>query len=227
VPAERKQDQIRVYVVDDHPLVRGALRDLLTAERDIELTGEAATLDEARAGIAEKEPDVVLLDLRFPEGSGLDLCLELRDQPTEVLVLTSSVDPREVLEAVEAGAAGYLLKSADVDEYVQAVRDVAGGRSVVDPTVMGHLLERIRSPSTADRLGTLTAQESRILDHLAEGLSNRDIASKIGTTEKTVKNHVSIILRKLELDNRTQAALFVAARRRPPNQGETGSSHID
>lgn len=227
MPPERKQDQIRVYVVDDHPLVRGALRDLLTGERDIELTGEAATLDEARVGIAEKEPDVVLLDLRFPEGSGLDLCQELRDRPTKVLVLTSSVDPGEVLEAVEAGAAGYLLKSADVDEYVQAVRDVAQGRSVVDPAVMGHLLERIRSPSTADRLATLTAQESRILDHLAEGLSNRDIAGKIGTTEKTVKNHVSIILRKLELENRTQAALFVATRRRPPNLGETGPSHID
>jgi DNA-binding NarL/FixJ family response regulator len=227
VPAERKKDQIRVFVVDDHPLFRRALHDLLTAESGIELAGEAATLDEARVGIAEQEPDVVLLDLRFPEGSGLDLCLELRDQPSEVLVLTSSVDPREVLDAVEAGAAGYLLKSADVDEYVQAVRDVAEGRSVVDPGVMGHLLDRIRSPSTADRLGTLTAQESRILDLLAEGLSNRDIAGRIGTTEKTVKNHVSIILRKLDLANRTQAALFVAERRRPSNRDETGSPHTD
>ena len=106
-------------------------------------------------------------------------------------------------------------------EYVQAVRDVAEGRSVVAPAVMGHLLERIRSPSTADRLGTLTAQESRILDHLAEGLRNRDIASRIGTTEKTVKNHVSTILRKLDLDNRTQAALFMAERHRASSGGET------
>ncbi|MGH2691764.1 MAG: response regulator [Actinomycetota bacterium] len=226
MPAERKQDQIRVFIVDDHALVRHALRDLLTAESDIQLTGEAATLDEAREGIAEKKPDVVLLDLRFPEGSGLDLCLELRDQPPEVLVLTSSADPREVLDAVEAGASGYLLKSADIEEYLQAVRDVAGGRSVVDPAVMGHLLDRIRSPSTADRLESLTAQERRILDHLAEGLSNREIAQRIGTTEKTVKNHMSTILRKLELENRTQAALFMAERRGQSNRGETGDPQL-
>ena len=106
-PTEPTSETISVLIVDDHELVRRALRDLLAAESDITLTGEAATLDEARAAIAEQEPDVLLLDLRFPEGSGLDLCLELRDRPTEVLVLTSSVDPREALEAVEAGAAGY------------------------------------------------------------------------------------------------------------------------
>jgi DNA-binding NarL/FixJ family response regulator len=179
----------------------------------MKLVGEASELDEARAGITKHKPDVVLLDLRFPEGSGLDLCIELRDEPTEVLVLTSSADPREVLDAVEAGAAGYLLKNADVDEYLQAIRDVAQGRSVIDPAVMGHLLERIRSPSTADLLDTLTAQELRILDHLAEGLSNREIAERIETTEKTVKNHMSGILRKLGLENRTQAALFMAGPR--------------
>jgi DNA-binding NarL/FixJ family response regulator len=216
------QDQIRVFIVDDHSLVRRALRDLLAAEKDMELIGEAATLDEARSGIAEHDPDVVLLDLRFPDGNGLDLCLELRDRPTEVLVLTSSADPREVLDAVEAGAAGYLLKSADVDEYLQAVRDVAQGKSVVDPAVMGHLLERIRSPSTADRLEGLTPQERRILEHLSGGLSNREIASNIGTTEKTVKNHVSTILKKLGLDNRTQAALFMAEQRGRSGGGEGG-----
>ena len=128
-------------------------------------------------------------------------------------MLTSSADPREVLDAVEAGASGYLLKSAEVEEYLEAVRAVAQGRSVVDPAVMGHLLERIRSPSTADHLQTLTAQERRILDHLGDGLSNREIAKQIGTTEKTVKNHVSSILRKLDLENRTQAALFIAEHR--------------
>lgn len=213
MPAKAKP-RIRVFIADDHTLIRRALRDLLSAEKDIELAGEAATLDEARAGIAKNEPDVVLLDLRFPEGNGLDLCLELRDQVPSVLVLTSSADPREVLEAVEAGASGYLLKSADVDEYLQAIRDVARGRSVIDPAVAGHLLERIRSPSTADRLAVLTAKERDLLDHLAEGLGNREIAARIGTTEKTVKNHVSHILRKLELDNRTQAALFIAQHRR-------------
>ncbi|MGH2711988.1 MAG: response regulator [Actinomycetota bacterium] len=211
--APSESGQIRVLIVDDHALVRRALRDLLTPEEDIEVIGEASTLDEARAAIAEQSPDVVLLDLRFPEGNGLDLCIELRDGPIEVLVLTSSADPREVLDAVEAGASGYLLKSAEVEEYLQAVRDVAQGRSVIDPSVMGHLLERIRSPSTADRLETLTPQERRILDHLSEGLSNREIAGQIGTTEKTVKNHVSSILRKLELENRTQAALFIAGHR--------------
>lgn len=214
MPAKPKRSQIRVFVVDDHTLVRRALRELLSAEKDIELAGEAATIDEARAGIAKGQPDVVLLDLRFPEGSGLELALELRDQGPSVLVLTSSVDPREVLDAVEAGASGYLLKSADVDEYLQAIRDVAQGRSVIDPAVAGHLLERIRSPSTADRLSALTSKERDLLDHLAEGLSNREIAARIGTTEKTVKNHVSNILRKLELDNRTQAALFIAEHRR-------------
>lgn len=215
------EDQIRVFIVDDHTLVRHALRDLLSGETDIELIGEAATLDEARTGIAEQEPDVVLLDLRFPEGNGLDLCLELRDRHPEVLVLTSSADPSEALEAVQAGASGYLLKSADVDEYLQAVREVAHGRSVVDPSVMGHLLDRIREPSAADRLDDLSAQERRILDLLAEGVSNREIAERIGAAEKTVKNHVSTILRKLELENRTQAALFAAERRRPSNRGET------
>ena len=206
-------DRIRVLIADDHALVRHALRDLLSGEKDIELTGEATTLDEARSAIAAQSPDVLLLDLRFPDGNGLDLCLELRDGPIEVLVLTSSADPREVLDAIEAGASGYLLKSAEVEEYLEAVRAVAQGRSVVDPAVMGHLMERIRSPSTADRLQTLTAQERRILDHLSEGLSNREIATQIGTTEKTVKNHVSSILRKLDLENRTQAALFIAENR--------------
>lgn len=212
-----------MFIVDDHTLVRHALRDVLTAESDIELTGEAATLDEARAGIADQQPDVVLLDLRFPEGSGLELCLELRDRVPQVLVLTSSADPREVLDAVEAGASGYLLKSADIEEYLQAVRDVAAGRSVVDPAVMGHLLDRIRSPSTADRVRTLSAQERRILEHLAEGFSNRDIAERIGSAEKTVKNHVSTILRKLELENRTQAALLMAEHRRGSGREDEGS----
>jgi two-component system, NarL family, response regulator DevR len=221
-PTPRVIEPIRVFVVDDHSLVRRALRDLLTAEDDMELAGEAATLDAARVGIGEQEPDVVVLDLRFPEGSGLDLCLELRDKPPQVLVVTSSADPREVLEAVEAGATGYLLKSADSDEYLQAVRDVAGGRSVVDPAVVGQLLDRIKSPSAADRLDSLTAQERRILDHLSEGMSNRDIASKVGTTEKTVKNHMSGILRKLGLENRTQAALFMAERRGRPSHPEQG-----
>lgn len=206
-------DKIGVFVVDDHTLFRRALHDLVAAEADMRIAGEAATLDEARIGIAERQPDIVLLDLRFPEGTGLDLCIELRDEPQEVLVLTSSADPREVLQAVEAGASGYLLKSADVEEYVQAIRDVAHGRSVVDPAVMGHLLERIRSPSTADRVGSLTPQEGRVLEHLAEGVSNREIAERVGTTEKTVKNHVSTILRKLGLENRTQAALFMAEQR--------------
>lgn len=220
LPAEM-EGQIRVFIVDDHTLVRHALRDLLSSETDIELIGEAATLDEARTGIAERDPDVVLLDLRFPEGNGLDLCLELRDRRPEVLVLTSSADPAEALNAVQAGASGYLLKSADIDEYLQAVREVAQGRSVVDPSIMGHLLDRIRSPSSEDRLSDLSAQERRILDLLAEGLTNREIAERIGAAEKTVKNHVSTILRKLELENRTQAALFAAERRRSPNQGET------
>jgi DNA-binding NarL/FixJ family response regulator len=221
-PKNQHTEQIKVFVVDDHSLVRLALRDLLTAERDMKLVGEAATLAEARVGIAEKEPDVVLLDLRFPEGSGLDLCLELRDQPPKVLVLTSSVDPGEAVQAVEAGAAGYLLKNADVDEYVQAVREVAGGGSVVDPTVMGHLLDRIRSPAATEGLDSLTAQERRILDHLGEGLSNKEIGDQMGTTDKTVKNHVSQILRKLGLDNRTQAALLIAQHRGPSGSPEPG-----
>jgi two-component system response regulator DevR len=219
VPAEH--DLIRVFIVDDHTLVRHALRDLLSAEDDIQLIGEASSLDEARTAIAEQNPDVVLLDLRFPEGSGLDLCLELRERHPEVLVLTSSADPREALDAVQAGAAGYLLKSADVDEYLHAVREVAEGRSVVDPAVMGHLLDRIREPAAEDLFEDLSAQERRILDLLAEGLSNREIAGRIGSAEKTVKNHVSTILRKLELENRTQAALFAAGRKPSPNRAET------
>jgi two-component system, NarL family, response regulator DevR len=201
---------IRTFVVDDHELIRRALHDLLSAEDDIDVVGEAASVEEASREIPQSRPDVVVLDLRLPDGEGIDVVHRVRDAvpDTRWLVLTSFDDPSEVRAAVEAGAAGYLLKDTASTECVRAVRRVAGGQGVLDPTVARHLIDRGHGPEAA--LARLTPQEHRVASLLAEGLTNRQIGARLGLAEKTVKNHVSAVLTKLGAANRTEAALRAA-----------------
>jgi two-component system response regulator DevR len=208
-------DRITAFVVDDHELIRRALFDLLSAEPDIDVVGEAASVEEAVREIPKHRPDVVVLDLRLPDGAGVDVVPQVREQTpdTRWLVLTSFDDPAEVRAAVEAGAAGYLLKDTASTECVRAVRQVAAGRGVLDPSVAQHLLDR--GQGSADDLAKLTPQEQRVASLLAEGLTNRQIGERLGLAEKTVKNHVSAVLTKLGVANRTEAALR-AARSLPP-----------
>jgi two-component system, NarL family, response regulator DevR len=204
-------EAIRAFMVDDHELIRRALHDLLSAESDIDVVGEAGSVEEAAGAILERRPDVVVLDLRLPDGTGVELIERVRDRVpgTRWLVLTSFDDPGDVRATVEAGAAGYLLKDTASIDCVQAVRRVASGQRVLDPTVAQHLLDRSHHGPEAD-LAKLTPQEHRVASLLAEGLSNRQIGHRLGLAEKTVKNHVSAVLTKLGAANRTEAALRAA-----------------
>lgn len=203
-------EQIRAFLVDDHELMRRALYDLLSAEPDIDVVGEAGSVDEASRLIPERQPDIVLLDLRLPDGEGTEVCRRVADRTpnTRWLVFTSFDDPSEVRAAVEAGASGYLLKDAAPADCVRAVREVAEGRGMLDPTVARHLIDH---PQDAEpHLSRLTPQEQRVASLLAEGLTNRQIGERLGLAEKTVKNHVSAVLTKLGAANRTEAALRAA-----------------
>jgi two-component system response regulator DevR len=203
-------EAIRTFLVDDHELIRRALRELLSAEPDIQVVGEAGSVAEASERIPEERPDVVILDLRLPDGQGTEVCRRVGSQmpKTRWLVLTSFDDPGEVREAVEAGASGYLLKDSAAEACVAAIRQVSEGRGVLDPTVAGHLLDR--APEQVTDLARLTPQEQRVASLLAEGLTNRQIGERLGLAEKTVKNHVSAVLTKLGAHNRTEAALRAA-----------------
>lgn len=198
-------ENLRVFLVDDHELIRRGLRDLVGSEPDLEVVGEAGTVRQAVQEIPEATPDLVLLDLRLPDGTGADVCRELapRLPETRFLVLTSFADRDDVLDAVGAGAAGYLLKDSPSDQCLTAIRDVARGSSLLDPSVAGRLLEGGGGP----RLERLTPQERKVVELLAEGLTNRQIGERLGLAEKTVKNHVSGLLPKLGAANRTEAAL--------------------
>jgi len=202
---------IRVFVVDDHELIRRGLRDLLDAELDVTVVGEAGTVREALAGVESSTPDVVLLDLRLPDGDGAEVCRSVvsAHPGVQCVVLTSFADDREIMEVLQAGATGYVMKSARAGEVLKAIHEAMAGRSMIDPTITGRLLDRIRAPEP-DPLASLTPQERRVLALVAEGHSNREIASRMALAEKTVKNHVSNLLAKLDLDNRTEAALFGA-----------------
>jgi two-component system, NarL family, response regulator DevR len=203
-------EPIRTFLVDDHELIRRALRELLAAEKDIDVVGEAGSVAEASERIPDARPDVVVLDLRLPDGQGTEVVRNVSGRVPDAkwLVLTSFDDPAEVRDAVEAGATGYLLKDQAAEATVSAVRQVAEGRGVLDPTVAGHLLDRGQEPA-AD-LAKLTPQEQRVASLLAEGLTNRQIGDRLGLAEKTVKNHVSAVLTKLGAQNRTEAALRAA-----------------
>jgi two-component system, NarL family, response regulator DevR len=210
-------EPIRVFLLDDHEIVRRGLRELLEAESDIEICAEAGTAEEALARIPPTAPDVAVLDVRLPDGDGVEVCREVRSRHPEIkcLMLTSYSDDEALFEAIMAGASGYLLKQIRGTDLVDAVRRVASGQSLLDPSVTASVLERLRSgPETDERLQRLTDQERRILDLIAEGLTNRQIAERVHLAEKTVKNYVSNLLAKLGMERRTQAAVY-ATRLRP------------
>jgi two-component system response regulator DevR len=210
---------IRVFLLDDHEIVRRGIADLVDAEPDISVVGEAGTAAEALARIPAVRPDVAVLDARLPDGSGIDVCRDIRSALPEVrcLILTSYDDDDAVFAAVMAGAAGYLLKQIRGSSLLDAIRQVAAGRSLLDPGVTERLLSRLRDGAPQDqRLASLTEREREILDLIAEGLTNRQIGERMFLAEKTVKNHVSGLLAKLGMQRRTQAAVFGAQLRRPP-----------
>ncbi|WP_031467592.1 response regulator [Sciscionella sediminilitoris] len=204
---------IRVLLVDDHELVRRGLRDLLDSEPGITVIGEAASVTEARTRAAADPPDVAVLDMRLPDGTGAQLCAELRalPSPPACIVLTAFDDEPALFAAIEAGAAGYLLKQVRGQDMVTGVREVAAGRSLLDPATTAHVLHHLREP---DALAELTERERAVLELLGEGLTNREIAERLVLAEKTVKNHVTSVLGKLGLTRRTQAIAWMS--RRPP-----------
>jgi two-component system response regulator DevR len=208
---------VRVFLVDDHEVVRRGVSDLLQAEPDITVVGEAGSVREAMARVPAAQPDVAVLDVRLPDGDGVTLCRDLRqDNPgLACLMLTSFGDDDAMLNAVIAGAAGYVLKDVRGNDLVSAIRTVAAGGSLLDPHAVSVLLDRIRTPKAQDPLDVLSDQERRTFALVGEGLSNREIADRMSLAEKTVKNYVSSVLSKLGMQRRTQAALF-AAEIRPP-----------
>ncbi|HET7195585.1 MAG TPA: response regulator transcription factor [Nocardioides sp.] len=206
-------DPIRVFLLDDHEVVRRGLRDLLEGEGDIEIVGESGTAREATARIPALRPDVAVLDARLPDGSGIDVCRDIRstDPSIKALILTSYDDDEALFAAIMAGAAGYVLKQIDVGDLVDSVRRVAAGQSLIDPHLMARVLERVRSgPPEHEELAGLTDQERKILALIAEGMTNRQIGERLFLAEKTVKNYVSSILSKLGLERRTQAAVLAS-----------------
>ncbi|MET0726863.1 MAG: response regulator transcription factor [Acidimicrobiales bacterium] len=204
---------IRVFLLDDHDVVRRGLRDLLEAEDDIEVVGEADRAEQAVRRIAALRPDVAVLDVRLPDGDGVEVCREVRSHNPDVvcLMLTSFSDDEALFDAVMAGAAGYLLKQVRENDLVAAIRTVAAGGSLLEPAAIQNILNRVRSGNEDDqRLGVLTAQERKIFDLIGKGMTNRQIGDEIFLAEKTVKNYVSSVLMKLGMERRTEAAAYAA-----------------
>jgi len=204
---------IRVFLCDDHDVVRRGLRDLLEAEDDIEVVGEADRAEQAVRRIGALRPDVAVLDVRLPDGDGVEVCRDVRSANPEIacLMLTSFSDDEALFDAVMAGAAGYLLKQVRENDLVSAVRTVAAGGSLMDPATIQNVLNRVRAGNEDDqRLGVLTAQERKIFDLIGQGLTNRQIGDQVFLAEKTVKNYVSSVLMKLGMERRTEAAAYAA-----------------
>ncbi|WP_433234773.1 response regulator transcription factor [Actinomadura nitritigenes] len=211
--AARGTRTIRVFLLDDHEVVRRGVAALLSAEDDIEIVGEAATAEHALARIPAARPDVAILDVRLPDGDGVEVCREIRSQMPELacLMLTSFDDEDALFEAVMAGAAGYVLKQIHGSDLVGAVRTVASGQSLLDPRSTARMLQRIRArQEKQDPLKDLTDQERHILELIGEGLTNRQIGERLFLAEKTVKNYISSIFTKLGMSRRTQAAALAA-----------------
>ena len=216
---------LRLLVVDDHEVVRQGLVALLDRREAFEVVAEAGTAAEAVQQARRHEPDIVIMDVRLPDGSGVEACREIRaDRPaTRVVMLTSYPDEEAVLSAIVAGASGYLLKQIRARDLVSAIEAIGRGESLLDPAVTEKVLERVRrmaSGSASDELADLTSQERKILLLVAEGKTNKEIAAEIFLSDKTVKNYVSSILAKLNLQRRTQAAAFVANRRLASSDGD-------
>ena len=204
---------LKVFLLDDHEVVRAGIRGLLEADGGIEVVGEAGTAEEAINRVPALRPDVAVLDVRLPDGDGVEVCRELRSRMPELrcLMLTSFADDDALFAAIMGGASGYVLKQIRGTDLVSAIVRVGNGESLIDPILTKRVLDRLRSgPEQDERLTRLSEQERKILDLLAEGLTNRQIAGRLFLAEKTVKNYVSNLLTKLGMSRRTEAAAFAA-----------------
>lgn len=206
---------LRVILVDDHEIVRQGLRALLEGEQDIEVVGEADSGKSAVEFVRIHNPDVVVMDVRMPEGSGVEACRDIRAEypDMQVIMLTSYSDDEALFNSIMAGAAGFVLKQIRGQDLVEAIRKVGAGQSLLDPGVTKRVLERLRKAKFEEKdakLARLSPQEERILDMVGEGLTNKEIAERIRLSDKTVKNYVSMILQKLEVARRAEAASYVA-----------------
>lgn len=202
---------IRVFVLDDHELVREGIRSLLESDNEIEVVGEASTAAEAMTRIPLANPDVAILDVRLQDGSGIDVCRDIRSAMSNLvcLMLTSFADDEALYASVMAGAAGYVLKQIRARDLIEDVKKVAGGASLMDPRAVAQVIDRIANPPTLDpAMSSLSPQERRILDLIAQGKTNREISEALFLSEKTVKNYVSNLLAKLKMNNRTEAAIY-------------------
>ncbi|ANW21552.1 response regulator [Streptomyces clavuligerus] len=220
-PVFSPQRPIRVFLLDDHEVVRRGVRDLLDSEPDIDVVGEAGSGEQALVRGPALRPDVAVLDIRLPDGDGITVCRELRSRMPGLacLMLTSFDDDDALLDAIMAGASGYVLKQIKGSDLVAAVRTVASGQSMLDPATTARLMNSLRAPRTpdpeADRLGGLTEREREILELIGEGLTNRQIGARLYLAEKTVKNHISRLLAKLGVERRIQAAVLATQFRLP------------
>jgi len=202
---------IRVFLLDDHELVRQGIRLLLEGDDDIEVVGEAATGDEAMTRIPLAQPDVAILDVRLQEGSGIEVCRDIRSVMPKLicLMLTSYADDEAMFAAIMAGAAGYVLKQINARDLIEDVKKAAGGASLMDPRAVATVVARIsNSPKSGPEFSALSPQEQRLLDLIAEGLTNRQIAEAMFLSEHTVKNYMTTLLRKLKMNSRTEAAIY-------------------
>ena len=210
---------IRVFLLDDHEIVRRGVRDLLDAEPDIEVVGEAGTAEQALERVALHKPDVAVLDVQLPDASGVEVCREIRGTHPEIawVMLTSFNDDEALVQAVVAGASGYVLKQVRGSAIVDSIRTVAAGRSLIDDSLLERVTERIRRDAEEDeRLSSLTPQERKVLDLLAQGYTNRRIGEELFLAEKTVKNYVSNLLAKMGMSRRTEAAVYAARLQHDP-----------
>jgi two-component system, NarL family, response regulator DevR len=207
---------IRVFLLDDHELVREGIRSLLESDPDLEVVGEAATAADALTRVPLAKPDVAILDVRLEDGSGIEVCRELRSASPDLacLMLTSFTDDDALYASVMAGAAGYVLKQIKPRDLIEDVKKVASGESLMDPRAVARVVERISNPPKADpSIGSLSPQEQRILEHISEGMTNKQIAESMFLAEHTVKNYVTGLLRKLKMSSRTEAAIYATKRK--------------
>jgi two-component system response regulator DevR len=215
---EPTRERITVFLLDDHEIVRRGLRDLLESQGDIDVVGEAGTEEEAITRVHALDPDVAVLDVRLQEGNGVSACREIRSRHprTACLILTSFSDDEALFEAIMAGASGYVLKQIRSNELVDAIRRVAAGQNLLDPAVTSRVLERLRrGPEEDPTIARLSAQEREVLNLLAEGLTNRQIAERLFLAEKTIKNYVTSVLAKMGMARRTEAAVYAARHLKP------------
>ena len=223
VSSDQGAEQIKVFLLDDHEIVRRGLRDLLEGEGDIVVVGEASTEAEAVGRVRALDPDVAVLDVRLQDGDGIAACREIRSRHprTACLILTSFADDEALFAAIMAGAAGYVLKQIRTNDLVDAVRRVAAGQNLLDPAVTARVLERLRrGPEEDERIARLSQQERQVLTLLAEGLTNRQIAERLYLAEKTIKNYVTSVLTKMGMARRTEAAVYAARHLKPEATGE-------